>query len=104
MNALIKEKIKERKCVNREWRKEINILKKIEYKEKYEQQKRKAHAMIQETIYTYEKQLTDEIRQDRCKRIWTCINKLREMSSHREEEKVYDEVGSLLQGEGLTRK
>ena len=60
--------------------------------------------MIQEAIYTYERQLTDEIKQNKSKRIWTSINKLRGISSHREEVKVYDEEGSLLQGESLTKE
>jgi len=93
----IRREIKERRKLNREHRNEINQNLKKQKRVKYEKQKIKVQNIIREEIRKFERKVTLEIKEDKSrKQVWKSIKKLRGEEIKREELRLYNEEGRLL--------
>ena len=93
----IRENIKFRKHLSKQWRLSENENDKVRYKNEYKEQKRVVQHLVKEGITKYEKKLTDEIRENKNRNnLWQCINKLRGIDKNKDESILYDEVGNKI--------
>ena len=96
VNEDIRRKIKERKESNRRKRNERNKDKQKKLETKYIQKKKEVQKLVKESITTYEKMLTEEIKRDKNK-LWVNIDKLRNKSGMKSKAvQLYSEEGVLL--------
>ena len=101
----IKKGIQKRKERNRKWR-NAKSEDKEQLKGEYYEQKKYVQKLIKEAILTYEKKITNEIRQskDNGKTLWKNINKLKGMDLENKVDMIYDEEGSKLEPEEERRQ
>jgi len=96
----IRNEIKYRKNLNREKRNEKDPTAALEKKLKYDEQKEKVQKIVKEEIRKYEEKIAKEIKEDKSrKQVWKCIHKLQGKEIKREELKLYDDSGVILNPE-----
>ena len=77
MTKEIEREIKSRKKFNRLKRNNLNLEIKEIFNKKYQEQKQKVKSLVKEEIYKHEAKITEEIKNDRNRKLWENINYLR---------------------------
>ena len=98
INDGIKREIKTRRKFNKLKRNNMDPLTENYFSKKYEDQKQKVKTIVKEAINKHEQKITNEIKEDRNRKLWDNINYLRGKNSKNniKETKIYEDDGEKI--------